>query len=272
MNRQQYGLARWCDKVVSYIYYTPDREQVRQELMWHLEDAAEALAEQGVPEEEIVERATSAMGDAKQLGLLLRRVHKPWLSWACWASVALAFILALVLLGNIFGDHLWGIGQELKHLFRPELNYENYYEHYSTHKYLDDDGNVAERVEYPPLVAEISPGGKIRCGVYTFQVTNGWIIEDEGEYRLLLVLSYSSPQFWTGSPSRGFFGMETSTGRRETMFDRGNMYIHWPSISETALGEFVLTLPELEPGTEWVEIFYDKCEGFDLRVYLPWPE
>lgn len=278
MNRQQWGFAKWCDKVVAHIYHTPDRERVRQELMWHLEDAAEALAEQGLSDEEVSEKALEAMGDPRQLGLLLRRVYKPWLSYAGWAAMALTAILAIVLLFSVHGDQLWGIRQEIQHLFRPEVNYENYYEHYAANMYTDENGNTVEIVEPPPLVAEVKPGGEVRCGVYTFQVTNGWITESDDGYELYLVFSFSSPKFWTGPPAAYYFGMETDTGRRESLFEGdtmyypfegSNMYYRWPRVSNTAWGEYVFVLPDIEPGTEWVEIFCEKGEGFVLRTYLP---
>ena len=269
MNRQQYSFSRWCDRVVSYIYYPPDREEIKQELMWHLEDTAEALAEQGLSEDEAAQKAMEAMGDAGQLGKLLRRVHKPWLSWACWVTVTMAAILAIALLSNIFVSHGWGIGQEIKHLFRPEVNYENYYEHYSLYRYLDENGNLAERVEYPSLVAELRAGGEKSCGIYSFRVTNGWITESDAGYDLHLVLSFSSPRFWAGPPAQEFFRVETSTGRTGGLMDGVDIYYHWPSISETANGEYVIILRQLDEGTEWVDIACDKGEGFAIRTYLP---
>ena len=271
MNRQQWGFAKWCDKAVSYIYHTPDRENVRQELMWHLEDTAEALAEQGLSEEEVSQKAIEAMGDPKELGLLLRHIYKPWLSWACRAAIALTVIVAIVLLCRIHFHSLWGVGQEIKHLFRPEANYENYYDYYSR-------DSETQPVEAPPLVAEVKPSGKAQCGVYTFQVTNGWITESDEGYDLHLVLSFSSPQFWTGPPAAYYFAVETSTGRRESLFEGDTMYYpfesshvdcHWPAVSDTAWGEYVFALPDIEPGTEWVEIIWEKGEGFALRTYLP---
>ena len=81
-------VLKWLDIAVSGIRFGPDRAEVRQELLEHLEDKAADLARvfPDIPEKEAQERALSAMGDPEELKISLARVHRPWLGWLWTAS------------------------------------------------------------------------------------------------------------------------------------------------------------------------------------------
>lgn len=255
---------KWCERACGYIYYPPDRAEVEQELMWHLEDTAEGFVEGGMDSAEAEAKALEAMGSPDDVGRLLRRVHKPWLGWACRVMAPVTLLMVIVFFAHLVGTNGWfHIKEEAEHLFRPEMNYETYHEaltEYSLGEYV-----------YPELLAEAEPGGTVKCGIYTFQITGGWIEKDErGNYGLRLVLSYSSPRFWAGPPKLDYLRVETSGGQviRAHMPGSPKLVIGNFSGSGTAFGERVLEM-DVEPGTEWVDIINEFGEGFDLRVYLP---
>lgn len=98
------SVLKWLDIAVSGIRFGPDRAEVRQELLEHLEDKTLDLQRvfPDIPEEEARERALSAMGDAWEVKQELARVHRPWLGYLWTASraivwAALALVLVLVL-------------------------------------------------------------------------------------------------------------------------------------------------------------------------------
>ena len=93
------NILRWLDTAVSGIRFGPDRAEVRQELLEHLEDKTLDLQRvfPDIPEEEARERALSAMGDAEELKVSLAKIHRPWLGWLWTASrIPAIFMLSLV--------------------------------------------------------------------------------------------------------------------------------------------------------------------------------
>lgn len=263
MNSREYGFSRWCDNVTSYIYYPADREDVKKELMWHLEDIAETLAEQGLREEEISQKAIGAMGDPEELGLLLRRVHKPWLGWLHFGVKLLAVVLVFALcISLVLGTHF--LRTEIKHLFRPEVTRETYYGYYWGSHY-SDGGELA------PVIAELKGGAEFECGIYNFRVEGGWIEDSDFAEgcELYIVLHYSSPRFWEGSPHINMLEAHSDTGDLYSSRSPRSLFSAIVSESSTAVGEYVIILTDIRPGTKWVDISGGYGEGFDFRVYLP---
>ena len=99
MERGNTPIDQWLDQVVSGIRFGPDRRQVRQELLGHLEDKSADMARifPGITGEEARLKALAAMGDPKELGQALARVHKPWLGWIWQFSRVLAWAALLLL-------------------------------------------------------------------------------------------------------------------------------------------------------------------------------
>lgn len=82
----------FCAHVCAQIQYKPAHAAIRRELMAHLEDHAEAVRELGVPEEDSIREAVSAMGDAVEIGRELNEQHKPF-----WGQLLLGLRIVLVL-------------------------------------------------------------------------------------------------------------------------------------------------------------------------------
>lgn len=102
MTRNDFGT--WQEEVLRQVRFAPDRRSIGKELTAHYEDHRDALLECGYPKQEAEARALEALGDAKEVGAALNRVHKYWLGvlWTVsrWAAVALALALPLTVALN----------------------------------------------------------------------------------------------------------------------------------------------------------------------------
>ena len=99
MSGEKTPWQEWLSQAVSGIRFAPDREEVRRELLDHLEDKAADL-ERIFPDmtrREAEEMALYQMGDADVLGKELARIHKPWLGYL-WRASRVLLGLALVVL------------------------------------------------------------------------------------------------------------------------------------------------------------------------------
>ncbi len=276
-------MTDWLYEASSYIYYEPDRRRVRRELQEHLEDAALALHESGLDWDSAKIKAVEAMGDPKEVGMLLRHVHKPWLGWI-YKLAGMFCVACLVLCIITFINNTWtGLRFELEYLRR-------------------EVPTGAELVNYPSFESfegtytSLAPSGKVKCGDYTFQITEAILASDPSweKDRLCFVLSYSSPRFWLGKPILGnYLRAEDSSGREY------DIYFAYPNLPESptedmmscsdiywvegfdsmdkhtlqvyrssfARGEWVLSLP-VEADTQWVDIIYEFDRSFDIRIDL----
>jgi len=245
---------RWAQKVCGYIYYPPDREDVSRELYDHYYDAVEALTEDGMDKDSAESAALEAMGDAREVGKLLRRVHKPWLGWLRFAS-AIGLIIAIFFgLISLVSSGFITLREEFRHLTDEPYSFETSPGH-----------------EDVALLARLRPSGEIECGDYTLSVSDGWVSEFGSERRLYLVVSYRSPRFWLGPP----LGLWEFTHAVE---DDGTLHIPYEynhslqdlecfySGGKTAVGEFVFSM-DVDDIPEWVELRFDNGQQFSLRAY-----
>ena len=69
----------WVNAVCQEVRFRPDRRSIEAELRTHYEDHVKDLLRLGRSRELAEERALAAMGDAREVGRALDRVHKPWL-------------------------------------------------------------------------------------------------------------------------------------------------------------------------------------------------
>ena len=245
---------RWADRACGYIYYPADREDIKQELRWHFEDCAEAFAEDGLDPAEAEKAALEAMGDAGELGKMLRRVHKPWLGWL---SMACAILLAATIFFcfiSLISSGFHSLRHEFQNLSGEPYSFETSPGH-----------------EDALLLARIRPSGEKKCGDYTLSVSGGWVSEYGGERRLYLVVSCRSPRFWLGAP----LGLEEFTHLAE---DDGRLHLPYEydhriqdlecfyQGGKTAVGEFVFSM-YVDDVPEWVELRFDNGRSFTLRAY-----
>ena len=115
-------LHAWCDAVLGYIRFKPDRSCIREELEAHLEDKLERLTFQGMDREAAAERAVLEMGDPEVVGRALDQAHKRLLGWAwllskiCAVGLALLLSCQLVSSGRHTRENLW---ERLRQQFQP---------------------------------------------------------------------------------------------------------------------------------------------------------
>ena len=245
---------RWAQRACGYIYYPPDREDIKRELLWHLEDTAEAFVEDGLDAESAEKAALEAMGDAAEVGKMLRRVHKPWLGWlsfACSIGLVIALFFCFI---SLITSGFYTLLNEIGHLSDEPYSFEASVGH-----------------EDVTLLARIRPSGDILCGDYTLSVSDGWMSEFGTERMLYLVVSYSSPRFWLGPP----LGLQEFT---HVVEDDGTVHLPyeynhriqdlecWHTGGKTAIGEYVFAM-DVDDVPEWVELRFDNGQEFILRAY-----
>ena len=116
MEHPKFDREGWLAAAVGGIRFRPDREAVERELREHIEDKTADLLRifPGMTEGEAEERALSGMGDPKELGKELARVHKPWLGYLWRASqwtlglLALLFALSCMATETSMDSPVWG--------------------------------------------------------------------------------------------------------------------------------------------------------------------
>ena len=246
---------RWCQRACGYIYYPPDRENVSRELYDHYYDAVEALMEEGMDKEKAGDTALEAMGDARDVGKLLRRVHKPWLGWLRLACLLALIVILFYCFISFVSSNFYTLREEIRYLTQPSYSFETSPGH-----------------EDATLLARIRPSGEVKCGDYTFSVSGGWVSEAGNERWLYLVVDYSSPRFWLGPP----LGLEEFTCVVE---DDGTVHLpyeydrriqdmeYWPIAgSSSSFGEYCFSI-SIDEVPEWVELRFDNGRQFSLRAY-----
>lgn len=89
--------AGWLSQAAKPVYFPPDRRAVEAELVEHFEERVEGFTTHGMGSVEAMRSAVERLGDPRQTGALLRKVHKPWLGWLL--RTARVLLVLLVLLG-----------------------------------------------------------------------------------------------------------------------------------------------------------------------------
>ena len=97
------SFAAYCASVVQHVRCKLDRPAISAELIAHLEDHADALAEGGVSPEEAARLAVEAMGDAGAVGKALDRAHPPVWGWLVTACHVLIYLCVAVIL--VYGSY-----------------------------------------------------------------------------------------------------------------------------------------------------------------------
>ncbi len=111
----------WVDAVCECVRFRPDRTGIAEELRDHYEEHRKELLGLGCAPELAEQRALEAMGDAREVGYALDKVHKPWLGWLWELSRWLARALAVLALVTLFHTIGW---EALVQRTRDELAWE----------------------------------------------------------------------------------------------------------------------------------------------------
>lgn len=149
-------IEQWCNDVVSYIRFKPDRPAVKQELMEHMQDKYDGYIEEGFTPSEAEQKTIREMGSDRETGLLLRKIHKPYLGWLLRLT---QWALAIVLIMAVVNGVEWG-----KDVFYDKIIYE-YRDPFEMTRYETGYGDQYERLLY------LEPYSSAKCNGYTFTVT-----------------------------------------------------------------------------------------------------
>lgn len=87
----------FLNNVCKEIKYKPAREQISEELEEHIEELKNENLCKGYLEENAEENAVEQMGDAKQIGKKLNKIHRPKLDWVLIGLIIILFSFRVIL-------------------------------------------------------------------------------------------------------------------------------------------------------------------------------
>lgn len=87
----------FLDNVCSNIKYQPASNQIKEELRTHIDEVKEEKIEEGYSAKEAEELAVNQMGNAKEIGKKLNKIHRPKLDW-----ITLILVIVLIFLSGSY--------------------------------------------------------------------------------------------------------------------------------------------------------------------------
>ena len=84
-------IKEYLNIVCEQIKYKPIRDEISTEIENHIKEAKESYIEEGIEEKQAEQKAIEQMGDAKEIGRKLNKIHRPKFDWK------LVLIIAIVL-------------------------------------------------------------------------------------------------------------------------------------------------------------------------------
>ena len=97
-------IKEFLNNVCEQIKYKPIRENIAEELKNHIEEAKEDYMKEGIEENVAEEKATMQMGEAKEIGKKLNKIHRPKLDWKLLLIVGIllffGFLVVLIRINN----------------------------------------------------------------------------------------------------------------------------------------------------------------------------
>lgn len=259
-------LVGWCVMASSYVRAKEDREEVKDELWAHIEDRYDSLLAGGVDDERAAELTLEAMGDAHEVGKLLRKIHKPYLSWAVTASKWLLILAALVwMYMGVFEGFIGNMVSEYDSRYDDYL--ENNFERTIT--LAEEDGDTVFLLDVKDTA---------ECEGYTFSVPDAMQIrfEEEGLYRLNFGLRATHPMPWRDSPDAAdeyIFAVDDLGNIYKSPVYTGygdNTWIYSNGCGRSLFSHFYeLSVGGIPQNAKWVELRYDRYgREFSLRINL----
>lgn len=111
------SIEEYLDTLTEQIRCKKAREPVREEILQHLQEQTEAFMAEGMDKTEAVEAAVREMGDPKETGRALDRVHRPKTDWRLIVLVGLlsagGFLARALLERDLLGDAYGGFEKQL---------------------------------------------------------------------------------------------------------------------------------------------------------------
>ncbi|NBI09267.1 hypothetical protein D1641_04440 [Colidextribacter sp. OB.20] len=279
------SVLKWLDIAVSGIRFGPDRAEVRQELLEHLEDKAADLARvfPDIPEKEAQERALSAMGDPEELKTSLAKVHKPWLGYLWTASQVLAIaavLLAVVLCGVGALVDRYGIISPEGAVVIPGGYMEDCYQS-GVDPWRADGPYPREGGALRSCVAVLHPRDSARAAGYRFRVARAGLfhfqdsLQDPGSWTLFCDLRAAGLPWEPAADEalRWVRGVDSAGREYPGYYPEEQDYLVTVNTGHGCLLErdYDLTVIRIPPGTEWIRLEYDH-EGVQWSLTIPLEE
>lgn len=243
----------WVDAVCGQVRFRPDREGIAKELRVHYEDHCKALERLGYEGPLAAERSLRAMGNAREVGRALDRVHKPWLGWLWVLSRVLAWGLGICLFAAIVTD----TGAWCRT---------------GTDTALDigkvEGETAAEHAEEVRTVVSPPP---VQFGSYTVSVKRAACFRGETapawDWEMVLWLEIKTPNPWLGPCDLTLLEAVDSRGVRYGEHDSGRDI--WGNAGEQGVGTYdgTVTIHGTDPLPKWVEVRHETA-GWTMRLEL----
>lgn len=266
----------WAARASAHIRFKPDRSEVEEELLAHIEDRAEELLREGECSiREAEQQALAAMGDADEVGRQLAAVHRPWLGylWLWSRRVLILCIVVMVWAALGFSERV-SFGESDPRWWQqdPASEYGSY--HHWT---------------------ELTPDGSARGDGYTFTVPAAVIWYNETYHRseeyegevyeytveentaLYLTVEASTwlPQTDHCIAFRSFYAVDDLGNHYWSMNDPDVVYT-WQeerslrgNYDQSSLwsSSYEAWISSIDPEAEWIELRYDR-DGRDVRLRI----
>ena len=258
-------IYHWSHEASRYIRFRPDRDQVYQELLAHLYDKANDLEASGMKRDEAMKATIEAMGDATELGLMMRKIHKPYMGYF-WRITQVLLVLSILLIFYV-SRQPGGIRNMIEKL-KPQ---ESYWEEHRKVYYNDSTYE---------LIADLTPDCEVTIEGYQLSIPRVLHWKHKYEYDGVVYQS-NTFEFILKAKHSPFLDAPRVILDHLTAIDNlGNYYTditgygQEPSVvgNLTVEGlfssQFEMWIHELSPDAEWIELQYDYL-GRSFRLRIP---
>lgn len=245
----------WADAVCGEVRFWPDREGIEKELRIHYEDHCRALERLDYEPALAAQRSLRAMGDPREVGRALDRVHKPWLGWLWVVSRALVWGLAILFVVTIVGDDGARYRTDTCAAVNAAIG--------------KMDGETA--AEHAAEVRSVVCPPPVRFGSYTVTVKRAACFRGEAaparDWEIVLWLEIKTPDIWLGPCDLTLLEAVDSKGIRYDG-DYSDRDV-WGNVSEQGMGAYdgTVTICGTDPIPEWLEVRHETA-SWSMRLEL----
>ncbi len=265
----QYNRISWVSAATRGIARGKEYSQAWWELSGHIEDHMEALMAAGFSKEEAEQQAVTAMGDPQEVNRLLRKVHRPVLSWMIQISKALLLCSFILWLG-----YAW-VTQPFEEWMLDSC---------CKTSLIGSIGNLTQEALLDPTPTQEYPASyrrskrvfqQAQVGHCKFTVTRcsvshvNWYIGSRDPWMVALQLEIAPQHFWQRPRVQGNFTMVNDQGvEASPQMNYGTELIdaHQYRDGQTCIHALIAAFPT---DSKWVDVIYTDAENtFTLRIDL----
>jgi cell division protein FtsW (lipid II flippase) len=98
-------ISEFLQQVCSQTKYKKIYSDISKELQGHIQDIMDGYIENGMSEEEAVQRAVQQMGSPIEIGKGLHKIHRPKTEWSIIALIGAMVLIGCIVLISIAGDN-----------------------------------------------------------------------------------------------------------------------------------------------------------------------